>query len=340
MRSRAVGGALLAIAGLLSACGDEEAKPSGAALVRERSAPSEERSENQAPVVERVVLNPPRPLAGQQVEARIDASDADGDPIRLELEWRQAGRVILRGSQTTVAPERLSKGQQIEVVVTATDGRDRSEPVRAAVTAGNQAPLVQALYLAPDGEVAPGQDVTAAPQALDPDGDDLEYAFEWLLNGQLVRGADQARFDTSKLERGDRLQARVRVSDGEAESPLAETMTLELANRAPRFAGLPAIVASDGEFRADLEAQDPDGDRGLRYRVVQGPSGLTVDAVTGRLRWRPGADATGTHPVDVAVGDSLGAESAMKFELTVASSSKPDAAPPAKKKADDEESDE
>ena len=53
-----------------------------------------------------------------------------------------------------------------------------------------------------------------------------------LLNGSIVRGADQPRFDTSKLKRGDRLQARVRVSDGEAESPFAETMTLELANRA------------------------------------------------------------------------------------------------------------
>jgi hypothetical protein len=73
--------------------------------------------------------------------------------------------------------------------------------------------------------------------------------------------------------------------------------------------------------------------------VVQGPSGLTVDAVTGRLRWRPGADATGTHPVDVAVGDSLGAESAMKFELTVASSNTV-ATPPAKKSDADEESDE
>jgi hypothetical protein len=238
-----------------------------------------------------------------------------------------------------VAPERLSKGQQIEVVVTATDGRDRSEPVRAAVTAGNQPPLVQALYLAPDGEVTPGQDVTAAPQALDPDGDELEYAFEWLLNGQLVRGADQARFDTSKLKRGDRLQARVRVSDGEAESPVAETMTLELANRAPRFAGLPQIVASDGAFHAAFEAQDPDGDRGLRFRVIQGPPGLTVDGITGRLAWRPGAEAAGTHPVEVAVGDSFGAESALRFELTVASS-RAEATPPAKKSDADEESDE
>lgn len=339
MRSRAVGGTLLAIVGLVVACGDEDAKPSGAPLVRERSAPSEERSENQAPVVERLALNPPQPVSGQQIEAGIDVSDADGDPIRLELEWRQDGRVIQGGGKTTVTPEHLAKGQQVEVVVTASDGRDRSEPVRAAVTAGNQPPLIQALYLAPDGEVTPGQEVTAAPRGLDPDGDELEYVYEWLLNGQLVRGADEVRFDTGKLKRGDRLQARVRVSDGEAESPVAESMTLTLANRAPLLAGLPTITTRDGAFRADLEAQDPDGDRSLRFRVIQGPPGLTVDAITGGLHWRPGADAAGTHPVEVAVGDSFGAESAMSFELTVASGGA-EAAPPAKKSTDPEESDE
>ena len=339
MRSQTLGGGLLAILSLVAACGGEEPKPSGATLVRAQSAPQEERTENHAPVVERVVLNPPRPLAGQRIEARIDVSDADGDPIRLELTWWQDGREVRRGAQTALVPEHLRKGQRVEVEVVATDGSDRSEPARAEVTAGNQAPLIQSLYLAPDGEVAPGQDVTAAPQAIDPDGDPLEYTFEWLLNGQPVRGADQARFDTSKLQRGDRLQARVRVSDGEAESPLAESMTLELANRAPRFLGLPSVAASDGAFHTDLQAEDPDGDRNLRFRVVQGPPGLTVDAISGRLSWRPGQDAAGTHPVEVAVGDSFGAESAMRFDLTVTPSGA-GAAPPAKKSEADEERDE
>ncbi len=329
MPSRGIGWAALSVAAFVLACGSDDPQPSGAPLVRERQAQPAERGENQAPTVDQLVLHPPRPLPGQQIEARIEVSDPDGDPIRLALEWRQDGRTILRGTQTTVAPEHMRKGQSIEVVVTATDGRDSSEPMGAAVTVGNQAPLVQALYFAPDGEITPGQELKAAPKAIDPDGDPLETTFEWLLNGNVVPGAEGAAFDTSKLKRGDRLQARVRVSDGEAESPVAETMTLELANRAPRFAGLPAIVASEGAFHAELEAQDPDGDRGLRFRVLKGPAGLSVDSITGQLSWRPGADATGTHPVEVAVGDSFGAESALSFVLTVASSGG-EAPPPAK----------
>jgi hypothetical protein len=319
---------LVLLGAALVACGGEEPQPSGAPLARAKSAPALERDENQPPVVERLVLHPQRPLPGQQLEARIEVADPDGDPIRLTLEWRQNGRVLLRGAQTTLAPDRLEKGDQIEVWVTATDGSAESEPLRASVQAGNQAPLIEALYLAPDGEVRPGQEVTAAPQAKDPDGDTLEYEFSWLLNGRPVRGADRAALDTSKLTRGDRLQARVRVFDGEAWSPLAESMTLSLANRAPHFSGVPPIASSAGLVQAEFEAEDPDGDRSLRFRVLEGPAGLSIDPLSGKLSWRPGPEAAGTHAVELAVADSFGAESALRFELDVVSGTS--AAPPAK----------
>src|SRR5688572_22872950 len=172
---------VLAAAVFVLACGGEDPQPSGAPLARERGEPVPEREENQAPIVERVVLHPPRPLAGQRIEARIEASDPDGDPIRLEVEWRHDGRVLSRGSNTVLTLEKLAKGDEVEIAVTATDGRDTSAPVHASVTAGNRDPLIESLYLAPDGEIAPGQAVTAAPRAVDPDGDPLEYEFEWVL---------------------------------------------------------------------------------------------------------------------------------------------------------------
>jgi Putative Ig domain len=334
MRSRRIARCLLAAGALALACGgDEDPKPSGAPMARGDALPAEERGENEPPVVERVVLQPQRPLPGGHVEARIDASDPEGDPIRLSLEWRHDGRVIASGAKTTVAPERLRKGDEVQVLVTATDGRDESEPVRAVVTVGNQAPLIQALYLTPDGEVRPGQEVTAAPQGKDADGDRLEYEFEWHLNDQVVRDASEAAFDTSSLKRGDRLQAHVRVTDGEDWSPVAESMVLELANRPPMIAGVPPIEAVAGGIHADLEAQDPDGDKGLRFRVIEGPKGLSVDAVTGRVSWRPGAGVVGAHPVEIAVADTFGAESALRFELTVSAGGDDAEPPPAKRAA-------
>jgi Putative Ig domain len=352
MRSRRIARCALAAGALALACGGEEApQPTGAPMARNEAAAPQERAENQPPQVDRVVLHPPRPLPGNTIEARIEASDPDGDPVRLDLEWRQNGRVISSGAETAVAPEHLRKNDEIELRVTATDGRDESEPVHVTAAVGNQAPLIQALYLTPDGEVRPGQPVTAAPQGLDADGDPLEYEFEWWLNGHVVRGADTPAFDTGELVRGDRLQAKVRVTDGEEWSPVAESMVLELANRPPKIAGLPPIESvAGGGISAELKAEDPDGDKSLRFRLIEGPPGLDVDAMTGHVSWHPEPGTTGTQPVEIAVADSYGAESALRFELTVSPAKEEKAAegkrkaapaPPAKKEsADDEDAEE
>lgn len=330
--------ALLAVGVLALACGgDDEPKPSGAPMARNEIEPAVERTENNAPVVERVVLHPPRPLPGHRIDARVEASDPDGDPIRLTLEWRHDGRTISKGSKTNVAPDGLAKGEEVEVIVTATDGRDESSPVRVSATVGNQAPLISAIELAPDGEVSPGQEVTAVPRGMDPDGDELEYEFEWLLNGEIVRGADQAAFATASLARGDKLKARARVSDGEEWSPFAETQELQLANRPPRIAGIPPIESVAGGIRAQLEAEDPDGDRSFRYRVIEGPRGLAVDPISGQLTWKPAPGTRGTQAVEIGVADSLGAESALRFELDVTTPEDEKAAPPAKADAPGDE---
>jgi hypothetical protein len=336
-RHRATGW-LLAGAFAFACGGSEESKPSGASMTRQQAAPAAERADNSPPVVERVVLNPQRPLPGHRIEARIEVSDPDGDPIRLELEWRQAGRVIASGRQTTVMPEGLTKGDEISVTVTATDGRDESAPVHVATRVANQMPVLQDLYLTPEDGAQPGQTVTAVPQGYDHDGDTLEYTFTWLLNDRPVRGANGPTFDTRALARGDKLKVRASVSDGENESPERESKVMELANRPPRIAGAPIVEPMQGGIQGQLEAEDPDGDASLRFRVLSGPPGLQVDAVSGRLTWKPEPGTTGTHPVEVAVADSLGAESALRFELTVSASDVAEGAPPAKAKAaaDDE----
>jgi hypothetical protein len=315
-RHRATGW-LLAGALALACGGSDEPTPSGAPMARQQAAPAEERADNAPPQVERVVLNPQRPLPGHRIEARIDVSDPDGDPIRLEIEWRHAGRVIASGRQASIAPEGLRKGDELAVTVTATDGRDESAPVTVSTRVGNQAPVLQDLYLTPEDGAQPGQTVTAVTLGYDPDGDTLEYEFTWLLNDRPVRGADAPTFDTRALARGDKLKASARVTDGTDTSPERESKTMELANRPPRIAGAPLVEPIPGGVQGQLEAEDPDGDVSLRFRVLEGPPGLAVDSVSGRLTWKPEPGTTGTHPVEVAVADSFGAESALRFELQV-----------------------
>src|SRR4029453_4664044 len=104
---------------------------------------------------------------------------------------------------------------------------------------------------------------------LDADGDRLDYEYEWWLNGHVVRGAEDAKFDTSSPQRGGRLTGKVRVTDGEDWSPTAESMVLELANRPPKIAGLPTIETDAGGIRADLHTEHPDGGNTLRFRLLE-----------------------------------------------------------------------
>jgi hypothetical protein len=340
-RHRATGW-LLAGAVALACGGADDPKPSGAPMARKEAAPVADREENSPPVVERVVLHPQRPRPGHRIEARIEVGDPDGDPIRLDIEWRLNGQVIQKGRQANVAPEGMQKGDELAVTVTATDGRDESHPVRVATEIANQMPALLEVLLTPEGGVQPGQTVTAIPQATDPDGDPLEYEFTWLLNDRPVRGAAAATFDTRSLARGDKLKARVSVSDGEDASPELDSKVLDVANRPPHILGAPVIESVVGGIEAQLEAEDPDGDVSLRFRLLEGPRGLVVDPISGRLTWKPEAGSTGTHPVEVAVADTFGAESALRFELTVSArgdGKEKKETPPAKAASSDDERD-
>ena len=66
-----------------------------------------------------------------------------------------------------------------------------------------------------------------------------------------------------------------------------------------------------------FEASDEDGDKPLRFSLLEGPPGMKVDPATGVLRWRPEAGQMGKHPVEVAVHDPSGDGNAIRFEITV-----------------------
>lgn len=270
---------------------------------------------NAPPELRGVRLEPYRPLPGERVRVVLQASDPDGDPVRIGYRWEVGGRRLADDGPELQVPA-LPRGTHIEVVVTAADERAESEPVRATVQVGNRAPQLRAVSLEPATEVTPGSSVLVVPDAEDPDGDPLRYRYVWTVNGRRV-DAGRATFSTAGLQRGDEVRVRVVADDGEDESPGLESAPVRVANRPPRIASQPGGVASDGVFRYRIEASDPDGDRRLRYRLVAGPQGMELDSVLGEVSWRPTASQAGRHEVTVAVQDPHGGEAQQRFELNV-----------------------
>ena len=80
---------------------------------------------------------------------------------------------------------------------------------------------------------------------------------------------------------------------------------------------IPGAQTDDGLFRYSFEAEDPDGDRNLRFRLGEAPRGMRIDPILGVATWRPKESQAGVHPVEVIVQDTHGDGSALRFEVTV-----------------------
>ncbi len=317
-RTRALAASLLAAAlGLgLAGCGEEPLapKPSGSALGG--VSPKAKQAGNLAPVIEQLTLDPSAPAIGETVTASPVVRDPEGDPVRVEYEWRVNGRVVAKSRKPTFASDDVAKGDRIEVTAVAHDGRNASEPYRRYVRIGNRLPLLEGVLLDVEPPVRPGREIVAVPEASDPDDDRLSFDYEWIVNGRSLGEGDRA-FDTRRLRRGDQVRVRVVANDGSGESQPLESDAIRIANSPPQISLMPATQGEDGTFRYEFEASDPDGDRNLRFRLAEGPSGMSMDSLVGVLSWRPTAEQAGVHPVEVRVEDAHGDATALRFEVRV-----------------------
>lgn len=333
-----LGGALGVLA--LACGGHQEAapKPSGHPIVAPSKAEAgASGAEDSAPVISSVKLSPAVPVLGSEITAVVQASDPDGDAIRMHYAWQRNGTEISEGDRPVILIPNMQKGDRIEVEVTASDGKLESQPAEASATVGDRPPVLSAVGLQPYGDVRPGQVMTAVPQALDPDNDPLTYTYTWTVNGE-PRGHDRT-FDTHGLHRGDKVQVQVVASDGSEESGEVTSPVQHMGNSPPVIKQLPSAQVSQGTFRYAFQAEDPDGDQNLRFFLASGPKGMSIDPITGVLTWHPDASQAGVHPVEVGVKDSSGDGTTFKFQVTVtakAAKGSTSSSPPAPASAQEE----
>lgn len=307
-------GGCAAAAALLAACGGETPQPSG----RPMGAPARAKAsgENAAPRIQHVALDPREPHAGDDVVARVQAQDADGDPIELQYVWTLDGRRVNERGASLRVPDGTRKGVPIAVEVVAHDGRQGSEPARAETRIGNRPPALLGVHVEPYQGAKVGSELVAVAQARDADDDRIEFSYAWRVNGRPTAATGE-RFSTAELKRGDVVQVRVVASDGTADTPPLDSAPLTLGNAAPAITSTPGGVSADGGFAYAVQVSDPDGDRNLRFRLEQGPEGARVDPVLGEVTWLAGREHVGRHAFEVVVEDGHGGEARQRFEVDV-----------------------
>ncbi|MGZ8821792.1 MAG: Ig-like domain-containing protein [Aeromicrobium sp.] len=110
------------------------------------------------------------------------------------------------------------------------------------------------------------------------------------------------------------------LADGAATvGPVAVSITVTHVNHPPTLGlvtdqSIPELVL----FDLTVNGADPDGDSPLVYSVPTGPSGLTVEPVSGVLAWTPSeAQGPGVYPLTIRVTDSGGLFAEGSFTITV-----------------------
>lgn len=308
---------VLALAtGWLGCGGEESAAP--AAQVESWSRPEARASEggNRPPTIASIEFDPEPAVAGRRLSSRVESSDPDQDKVDLEYVWSIDGRRIDATSSAIDLPDDLVRGARISLAVKAVDEASASTEFEASVTVGNRPPRMQEIGI----RVVPGEgedlgDWVADPLASDPDGDDVEFRYEWRLGERVV--GDDDRLSRTGWKRGDSLTLVVWPADGEEEGDELESAPFQIGNSPPSIRSKPPGLDSSGRFVYAIEAEDPDGDRGLRYSLIRGPESMAVDPFSGEVTWQASESDAGEHEVTVEVEDRKGGSTRQTFFVAV-----------------------
>jgi len=314
MRRFAIGIAIGGVCAVCAGCG-ESTPPAAPAAPAPVSQEFSEAFGNRAPVIESVRLDPAEPAHGAVLHAVVTARDPEGQPVTLAHRWFVDG-AEQRTTDAAFPLEAVAKGSKVRVSVTASDGALVSDVVEASTRVIDRPPEITATWLAPEKSVTPGQPVTASAGGADPDGDALEFEYTWYVNGER-RSDSGSLFKTDGLKGGDAIYAEVRASDGSNWTEFKRTPVVTVGSGHPEITSTPPGFREDGDFRYQVVAVDPDGDKRLRFKLEKGPDGMVIDNVLGSLSWHPSHAEPGVYPVVVVVRDSSGLETKQLFSVTV-----------------------
>jgi len=238
-------------------------------------------------------------------------------PISWSLEYPVQGMSISNNGLLTFNPV-YAGSVAVTIIARDMNGQEVRQAFEILVRdpAVNQPPVIHSQMRQ---ALAVGVNYIHQVIASDPNGDPLTYE---LLNGPAgayVAANGQFTWSPTSDQIGQHTIS-IRVADDMgAYTDVEYTVSVvrELTNRPPVFTSSPPTLASVSNgwtYRAS--AVDPDNDS-VYYVIEQGPTGMTVDSVSGIFRWLPTSDQLGQHQVTVGIIDGYGAWATQTFTVTV-----------------------
>ena len=276
--------------------------------------PTEPEATNTPPVISDVRLQPSSPRPGDTIVARSTVNDPEGDAVEVRFDWYVDRRLYREGSGGELGTTDLRRGSEIYARVRARDAFGESIAQTPVVVLGNALPRVTQLRIAPERPNA-GESLIVDVQVQDLEQDPYDLTFAWFVNGQKLEDVAGSVLEPGRAKRGDEVVVQVTAVDSE-EGPVFVSEPVRFANAKPEITSRPTTqLATETGYRYQIQASDPDGDRPLRYSLVEGPDGMTVDLIDGTVEWEVPSTADGRFPIEISVKDAYGGEARQDYVL-------------------------
>lgn len=149
-------------------------------------------------------------------------------------------------------------------------------------------------------------------------GDALTYALMSAPRGMTISSTGLIEWQPQYTDVGVH-QVALRVSDQAGLSQQQDySLTVAHVNRSPQITSTPVTNSVEGGiYTYQVVAQDLEKSS-LHYALINGPSAMSIDGITGLIQWEPSFKDGGLVAITVRVVDSEGAYSEQNFELNVA----------------------
>lgn len=302
---------LTLLALLLAACGGDDASTPSSSEPFTKSNPQP----NRAPVLNDLAIQPAAPRSDQALSVSFNAHDPDHDSLETEVAWYRNGASVQRGKQQILSASGITRGDEVYAIIHVSDGKLTTSKKTPTVRVRNQVPRIESVELLPK-EATAKDELLAVARAIDSDNDSIEFSYSWVVNGTSLRNASGPHLESGRVRGGDTVVVSVVASDGFGKSDPVESPRARIGNSAPRITSKPTYnLSGRSQYSYQVVAADPDGDRPLRYQLIESPPGMTIGLVSGLLSWIVPDDANGKYPVELSVRDSNGAESRQSYVL-------------------------
>lgn len=265
-----------------------------------------------------VRILPELPSAADSIIAEVRSGGKGKLSSKLIFVWERNGQRIEGINSERIEGSQFKRGDIIRVGIIPEGGDAKGKLFYSEPRAiQNAMPVVSGIKIKPDKKAGKKDTLTASAEAKDADGDPVSVKYQWLRNGaEEIEGANSSSLSPVHFKRGDFISVRAAANDGIADGKPMASEPVAIINTQPEIVSQPPAQARGYEYRYKISTVDLDSDA-LRYSLTKSPSGMTIDSISGEIRWNITDRDEGMHNIEISVDDGNGGKAVQGYTLTI-----------------------